>query len=334
MLKFIVFLFLALVLGFTIGLALSPGARRSAAHILAERDAVKLPGGFLDDAGVKELERCCRRRCDLARELMDAWPGHVRVPEVAAERWAFLGNTFAEHDTVLEEIEHLLADSPSKALELRAKRARAWSGLHSERIGLAECLGFVDGARAAGADDEWTATMLLYAAQERTADPDEQRRLCTRVHDELPRAIVMKRDVGVWERLLSHVGAPFELDFVDLATSRLASIIEWRGKPILIHARRAHDWAPLPENALREIEDRHRDIGLVAVQLMMGEPGSPADRPDRQIIAPDDDPMNSWEMRYGIRKTPMFLVVDAQGRLRSVSQSFATSERWLSASIQ
>jgi hypothetical protein len=96
-----------------------------------------------------------------------------------------------------------------------------------------------------------------------------------------------------------------------------------------IHVRRASDWKPLAESALRAVEERH--AGLVALQLFIGAPRTPVDRADRLLVASDDDPMRSWEMRFGIRKTPTFLVVDAEGRLRGVSQGLEAAERMASS---
>jgi len=56
------------------------------------------------------------------------------------------------------------------------------------------------------------------------------------------------------------------------------------------------------------------------VQLVIGAPDSPAARPDHRIVAPLDDPLTSWESRFGIRKTPAFLLIDVNGRVAAVSQ--------------
>jgi hypothetical protein len=318
--RFLLALAVASVAGLVLGVALAPAGRRPASRILAEHDAVKLPGGFLDDEQVKELERACRRRCALDQELLVAWPDHARAPALAGERWAYLENTFGEHDAVLEETARVLSGSPSRALAGRARYARAWSALGSPRIEVAECLRLVDEARAAGVNEEYVATMLLRAAQERTADPELQRKLCARIADDLPRAVVMKKEAQEWESVLAHVGRPLELDFVDPATGRDASLARWSGHPVLVHVRRASDWKPLPESALVELEQRWSGLSLVAVQVVIGVPDSPAARPDHRIVAPLDDPRTSWEARFGIRKTPAFLLIDANGRVAAVSQ--------------
>src|SRR5262249_47211110 len=172
---------IAALAGLALGVVVAPAARRPASKILAERDATKLPSGFLDDAQVAELDRACRERCRLDKELLDAWPYHARAREVAEERWALLENTFKEDDTVLEETERVLASSPSKKLARKAAYARAWSALHSPKVPTEEALQRADEARAAGTSDEWFATLLLFAAQEQTADPAIQRRLCDRI---------------------------------------------------------------------------------------------------------------------------------------------------------
>src|SRR5262249_12095579 len=108
---------LAVVLGLGAGVAFSAAARRPPRAILAELDRPKLPGGFLAEGGTAMLGAACRKRADLELELYQTWPRHPRVPPALEERWAFLENTFSEHERVLAETEELLAQRPPRRLE-------------------------------------------------------------------------------------------------------------------------------------------------------------------------------------------------------------------------
>ncbi len=307
--RYSIALTLAVVLGLGAGVALSAASRRPARAILSELDALKMPSGILDDESLKLLLEVCRQRTDLEQELFDTWPEHARVPKALEERWALLENTFHEHERVLAETEQVLAHGCSPRLSLVARRARAWTSVNAEAVAADECVRRIDAARLRGTDDDRTAAMLVQLAAYRTADPELQQKLCRRVLDAAGLASESKQDAQNWLSLVERVGRPLSLDFDDAESGAPASIAGWMGSPILLYVRRASDWEPLEERDLRP-------SGCAVVQVMIGKPAAPGDRFERCFVAPDD-----WDSRFGIRKTPLFLLADAAGALVGISQS-------------
>jgi len=322
---------LAAALGLGAGVALSAASRRPADAILAELDGVKLPTGFLDEANAKLLIEACRRRADLELELFETWPNHARVPSALSERWAYLENTFHEHDRVLSETEAVLAHRNPSRLASVARRARAWSSVNAEHVAVDECLRRIDAARPAATDDEWTAAMLVQLASYRTVDPELQRSLCRRVVGSPKLPPESRVDAEEWLTLVAKVGRPLALDFDDVESKAPASISEWKRRPVLVHVRRASDWQPLQPPELRAIEERHRDVRLVVAQVLIGKPETEFERWERTLVAPDDGTLTGWDMRFGIRRTPLFLLADAAGVLIGVSQALAPLEARLAA---
>ncbi len=124
---------LSLASGF-VCVAAAWGADRTAAQILRDLDAVKVPkpdSASTENAARRDQEIRAReaafRRARLIGELFKAAPDHARVPALLEERW----KTLSEHPEngryaeLLQELDRVVARPPSNKLKIEASYLRA-----------------------------------------------------------------------------------------------------------------------------------------------------------------------------------------------------------------
>jgi thiol-disulfide isomerase/thioredoxin len=234
---------LSVTLGFCfVAVSSVQAADRSAAQILKEIDAVKLP--TLDSK--KKTDRSAvvnnqimrresaQKRARLIRELYKVAPDNKRILPLMEERWSTLGSQLekGKYDELIHELDDVLAHAKDRKLKIEASFNRAQLKLNPVSSKRVPDPSAVDNFLALAPKDPRGASLLGSAA---TATDDEKKKaaLTERLVKEYPDSDMAGMLQGSHSKTES-VGKIFHLEFTDAITGGTVSMTSLRGKVVVI----------------------------------------------------------------------------------------------------
>ena len=321
--------------------AISDGSPpRAATEILREYDRLHFPsmsrGG--SEEAVREFEAeirsVARAKVDLAAELWEADADHPRADELLESRWALMTNSLDRGADVLTEAEPFL-ESERKSLRRHAVLARARAGLMVEELPYATKRKLVEHALDAAPRDSIAAVHLAELATDHTSDDDEKRALCRRLVDGWPDEPYSGRPARGLLRQLDRIGAPLDpvLTFDDARTGEPTDVealsataivvMVWSGSP---------KWIADEIRALVELRDEApKRTAIVGVYNSRRDGGAPPLIEELERTGFDgplwyDEAMfhTPWDGPFKTSRTPLFLVLDGDGTVRSAGYRVTT----------
>lgn len=316
--------------------------RRTAAAILAELDSVPYPSGVESDSSdellafEREVRECTRVQNRLALELHESHPDHPEVPRVLGARWYLSCTNLLDPASVLRETAAVLDGGATGELRRVALEERAFAAVRSEGTPLLEVERAV-GRALALEEGRRNARLLWELASRRIPTPEGQRDVLLRLRRSY-RSSPFAGDAALHHRLLERAGEPLPLGFEDALTGEPVTSGALRGREVvvLVARMRAEVDAPAggPVRALARWQARG-EAGDRAVACVWQTSSRGARERIARVTAEtgidwrvhlDDssDPRESWVDDLRPAVTPLFLLLDAEGRLARASMRLAT----------
>ncbi len=222
--------------------ALALGADRPAPDIIKDIDAVKTPA--VDRSKIrdqkyiqeylKQREEALQKRNKLILELYKADPNNERIPELMAQRWGSMPPYGRQYDSLIKELDDVLAHTKSDKLKLEATYFKAQAAIASERASGG------DKFNTAAIDEfiklapkDPRAGQLLYMATTMVRDPKVKAGLEDRILKQFPDSQFASMVKGA-RRQRDAIGKPFELDFTDAVTGSTVSMGALKGKVVVV----------------------------------------------------------------------------------------------------
>ncbi len=313
------------------GPASRPSAR-SAEEILAEHRAVKTPRnsfGMTKEEFETKLGAGVARQGALASELLAGHPEHPEVPRLMQTRWAGLVNFFERPEEVLREAGAVIESGKPPALVPIARLAVANASLAAASLPTEVRVRRVEEALAANGGDVASAAYLLSELATRyVAEPERQRALLERARSG---SADMRSASQIGEYLALHrgLGETLALSFRDARSGADVSLESLRGRPVLVYVAALDREAEEPmARALAGLAPRLAAARAAVVTVPLGLRQTEAARlveiADRlgvpgSLFAETTPLTETWAWKLGARGTPLFLLLDEEGRLRAVS---------------
>jgi thiol-disulfide isomerase/thioredoxin len=320
---------------------------RTAAAILEEIDAIKLPEADLTREGDKEYLRQFRkqrgelrvRRADLIGELYRVAPDNPRLVFLLPVRWrSFSGRLVGPDDNagvrdLTGELNEVLTHYKSAELKTEAAFIKAWiAGDPYGRMGSAK--GYAAQAKAVedfiafAPKDERGAELLYYFTFAYRDDQALLEALYARIVKEYPESEQGKVVRRILNRLAS-VGKTFDLTFNDAISSTEISMRSLRGKIIVVDFWAT--WcgpcvAEMPR--MKELYAKYHDKGVefIGISLDQSKEDGGFDKL-KAFVAKNDIPWpqyyqgNHWQSEFskswGVNSIPAVFLVDREGKLFS-----------------
>ena len=316
---------------------------RSAGEILREYDRLSFPSMSAGNspeavkAFTDEITRVADGKVALAFELFESHPGHARVPELLEGRWALLSNSLERADEVLVEVEPFLAEETEPALREAAYLARARAGVVLDDVPYATRRRFVEEAAAVAPDRAAAGAHLAELATTFTQGDDEKRALCESIlarWGSEPHAAAAAR--GLLKQL-DRIGTTCDFTFRDVVSGRRVDRAALGGPAlVMIWSGGVYDTLEAEFDRLRARRARDPALPIVGIYNFRhaeGADGLRAELAARAIDWPhwydEEEFASPWEGRFSSNRTPLYLVLDGAGVVRSVGYRLATVERRL-----
>ena len=336
------------VLWVPVVLALAPDeASRSASAILRELDRLSFPSmsrGSSNEAArafKEEVEQVATAKSTLAKELFDHYPDHPRSVELMAGRWALLVNSLGRVEDVLSELEPYL-DDDDPALRRAAFLARARASLVGEDIPYDTRRSHVMAAVEVAPEDAASGVHLMELVRLYTPTDSEKRDLCERVLRQWPDEPYAASPARGYLKQLERIGDRCEIAFDDVIGAGVVDDRRLRGKPVLVMIWSGF-WSETDAEmarirALREkMDGRFEVVGIHNSRHQRGLDGLRDALREHDVEWPvwywagEEEFTAPWEGRFGSSATPLYLVLDDRGVVRSVGYRVRTVERKLLA---
>jgi len=314
------------------------GAERTAAQVLKEIDAVKMPAldsNKKDDrSSVKAHQAKTReaalKRARLIAELYKVAPNHKRIPTLMEERWKTLGTNpeptrYAE---LLTELDKVIAKTKDDHLKIEGAHLKAVLKLHPVSSKKYPDPSGVEEFLALAPKDPRAATLLATAVS-LTRDEKKKTALQERLDKDYS-------DSELAQMLQHHhnrseaIGKPFHLAFTDAISGESISMTKLRGQVVVIDF-----WATwcgpcvgeMPK--MKELYAKYHDKGVefIGVSLDVSKEEGGLDSlkkfvKEHQIGWPQYYQGNYWNSAFskswGVNGIPCVFVVDTEGKLFSV----------------
>ena len=306
---------------------------RAPEAILADFDRLAGKGsGFQPVTDEEALAGGLGAQCELAWELYRAAPRHARTPELLRTRWLNRINFFHERQEVHAEAASVLERAAPGPLRSVSALARANAALDCDAIATEQARAEIEEAlRIAPEEAEWGAALLSWFARRRTADPRVQTELLARAAASLEPD--QRQFDARWTTLVERVGESIELELPDVASGARWSLAAARGRSVLLHVSDLDRWDVQQSGRDEQLDElrrmqphlAERGVQIVSVNEWCAPDGLEAVRRrahaagvDWPVLAEPGELEESWGWRFGLREIPVYLFVDAQGRLAAV----------------
>ncbi len=304
---------------------------RPAAEILRDYGRVAMPShsGGADPESVARFQAAiadgCRRQADLAWELYRGHPDHARVPEVLGTRWAGLTNALGECDAVVAETRGMLATEGLRPdVALAARHALTHALMCSGKADNSERFAALRELLQADLRSELTGIRVMDFVQRHAGDPAVMRPLLTIAAEKWPDSGYVGRPAKRWLAVLAKVGEPFEAMLPEDVRAPLAAA---RGEAPFTVVQVWGGWLRNGEQdpelaTLREL--RAGGGGVAVVGLLHGnfDERLPVARKAGvdwpQLALPG-------RMPFGINRSPLYFVLDGEGRIVGVTGTAAAA---------
>ena len=255
------------------------GADRTAAQILKDIDAVKVPTldpTKTDDSQVRaqqiKIKDAASKRARLIRELYKVAPDHKRIASLLEERWKTIGprpekSLYAEF---LQELDHVIAHTTDKKLKIEAAYLKAELKLNPVSTKRApDASAAEEFVKLAPKDPR--AEALLGAAANATHDQKKKEALLKRLTDDYPDSDLNAMLAGPHDPTES-IGKPFHLQFTNAIDGRSVSMKGLRGKVVVIDFWAT--WcgpcvAEMPK--MKELYSKYRDKGVEFIGVSLDQ---------------------------------------------------------------
>jgi thiol-disulfide isomerase/thioredoxin len=313
------------------------GADRTAAQILKDIDAVKVPtvdSGNTDQSQVRaqqiKVKDAAQKRARLIRELYKVAPDHKRMAALLEERWNTLGprperGMYAE---LIQELENVIAHTKDSKLKIDASYLKAQLKLNPVSTKRApDPSGAEEFLKLAPKDPR--AETLLGAAVSATQDEKRKEALLNRLTHDYPESDLAGMLAGPHSPQES-IGKPFHLQFTSAIDGSTVSMKGLRGKVVVIDFWAT--WcgpcvAEMPK--MKELYSKYRDKGVEFIGVSLDQPEDKGGLDElkkfvkeNSIKWPQYYQGKFWEgdfsRSWGINSIPRVFVVDADGKLFSV----------------
>lgn len=320
------------------------GASREAKAILRDFDSVSMPAMSAGSSPEARREfraaiaAACSKKAELALELHRQHPGHRRVPELMAVRWASMSNALDRAADVVAETAALLKETTAPELRVQAALAAARAVIVLEDVPFETRLSIVESACQIAPDEEQAAIAMLDLAKYHCADVATMRRLCERVAEKWAGSAWSGRRASAVLKQLERIGKPIELEFVDLVGGERQRSADWVGKPYVIHI-----WSTTTDKireecaAIRNYRARH-GLQVVGIRTWRHRDGEDALRKELQQLGQDWPQYYAYEPGsppvsgpWATGETPLYILVDEKGLASAISYRFANIAKALQA---
>jgi thiol-disulfide isomerase/thioredoxin len=319
------------------GASAAVGADRTAAQVLKDIDAVKVPTldpSKTDTSQVRaqqiKIKDAASKRARLIRELYKVAPDHKRMAGLLEERWKTIGPRpeKGQYAEFLQELDHVIAHTKDKTLKIEAAYLKAELKLNPVSNKRApDPSGVEEFVKLAPKDPR--AETLLGAAVAATQDEKKKEALLKRLTDDYPDSDLHMMLAGPHDPTES-IGKPFHLQFTNAIDGSTVSMKGLRGKVVVIDFWAT--WcgpcvAEMPK--MKELYSKYRDKGVefIGVSLDQSEAQGGLDKlkafvKENSIKWPQYYQGKFWNgdfsRSWGINSIPRVFVVGADGRLFSV----------------
>jgi len=310
-------------------------ADRSAAEIVKELDAVKMPSFDATKRGdqayvqdfIAKRQAAIEKRAGLVLELYKAAPDHEQVPKLMVERWmnGSMGPKAAE---MTKEIDDVLAHSKNEKFKLDGTFIKARIELMSRRQSGSPNLSTVEQFLRLAPKDQ-RGVQLLYTAAGLTKDVKAKTALEDRIIKDFGDTMYGGIVQG-GRRQRESIGKPFDLEFTDAVKGSTVSIKGLKGKVVVVDF-----WATwcgpcvgeMPK--MKALYAKYRDQGVEFIGVSLDQPKEQGGLDElkkfvkkNEISWPQYYQGKGWESEFskawGISGIPCVFVVDTEGKLHSV----------------
>jgi thiol-disulfide isomerase/thioredoxin len=312
-------------------------AERTAAQLLKEIDAVKLPtlDSRKEHSRATVLDNQIRRReaaekrARLIRELYKVAPDNERSAVLMRERWDTVGKhpEKGKYDELIREIDGVLAHSKSPKLKVEASFVKAQLKLNPVSSKASPDPSGVDEFLKLAPRDPRAAGLLASAAAV-TRDEKKKTDLIERLQRDFPDSDLAGMFQGPYDQKES-IGKPFHLEFTNAIDGSTVSIKGLRGKVVVVDFWAT--WcgpcvAEMPNMKKLYAKYRDRGVEFIGVSLDASKEEGGLDKlkkfvKDNGIEWPQYFQGKGWKgdfsVSWGIHSIPCVFVVDTEGKLHS-----------------
>ncbi len=311
-------------------------ADRTAEIILQELDSLEMPQ--LDPSQsedrqyvldyLKKRQEVTAQRGTLIQELAKVAPGNERLPELLVERWSSASPLGEEGDTLLEEINSVLAKTDNQTLKVEGAFARVRIQILRNMQNPSEAMPAIEEFLKVAPEDSRGA-QLLYMVIRRESDPEKQKALEDRLVEAYPDSPAVAM-IAAERKRREAIGKPFELEFTDAISGSTVSMKDLKGKVVVIDFWAT--WcgpcvAEMPN--MKELYAQYKDKGVEFIGVSLDQPkedgGLDALKEyvsEEKIEWPQYYQGDGWDSEFssswGINSIPAMFAVDADGKLYSV----------------
>ena len=323
------------------GLVATPSTRaedRKADQILHDLEAVKLPqfdrAKINDRAAVtvflQKRQEALLKRAALIGELHKVDPTNAKLARLLPERWqAMLSGNPAETGALAKELKDVIATTKDGKIKADAAFFAAVIEFRASQQTPGSLLKAADEFIKIAPKD-MRGGMLLSAAAEMATSPEEQAKLLKRVIKEYPDSDPAKQAEATLRRL-DAIGKPFDLEFTEAIKGTTISMKNLKGKVVVIDFWAT--WcgpcvAEMP--TMKKLYAEYRTKGVEFIGVSLDQPKEQGGLQKLQEFVAKNEigwPQyyqgNGWESEFsrswGINSIPAMFVVDAEGKLHSIS---------------
>ena len=309
--------------------------RRPAATIVREFRNTHLPGRSNDNSpeAVQEfrdaIARACQRQADLALELYRSWPDHAELPEMLNKRWAGMNNALGKASDVFAETLKVMKTETNPAILRQAVLAATRSALLLDEVSTKAKIEIAETACEIAPDDERGPLALVNIAKYHASDVAQMRKLCNRVLKDWGKTRWAGGAARGVVKQLQHIGQTPRFTATDIVSQKPIDTHSWLGHPWVLML-----WGGFHGNTSKALEQikTHRAkhplhvLGLYTWQYKGGRTKLRTDLathhydwPQLYTYQPGSTP---WKGEWGTGETPLFFLIDAHGKVVTLSYRF------------
>ncbi len=325
----------AVLVGWLASASLAYGADRTAAQVLKEIDAIKVPTidsdkkdkkGASSTAEVKARE-ATQKRIKLILELYKIAPDHKRVPALMEERWQLIGTPEkTRYAELIAELDKVVSQTKDEHLKLEAAYLRATLKLNPASSKKVPDASGVEAFLKLAPKDPCAETLLGTAANV-VKDEKKKTALLERLNKEYPGSDLS----GMFgpHNQSEAIGKPFHLAFSNAIDGKPISMKALKGKVVVIDFWAT--WcgpcvAEMPK--MKDLYAKYRNQGVEFIGVSLDQPKEDGGLDslkkfvkDKDIAWPQYYQGNFWSSEFskswGINSIPCVFIVDADGNLAS-----------------